>query len=318
MKGFYFLRQGVREMKDPFVFLCPEVTRNDAHILMEWLQDAEVRRFLSDHQSVSAAIGQVLERVGLPVVTHLFNQNGRFFMVCNKQHRRVGFVRLAVRSTETEMVIAIGRRSNWGKRLGTAAIRETLKTAFFEMRSLRVVAKIHHENLRSVHAFAAAGFRIEYETEMLKSFAITMREYLDFLRAHPVVSETIYITEIDHERLTALLSRGIPPGDARAEALDRELSRACVLEPEDLPDNVVTMNSRVLLHVDGEEEEAWLAYPQDAGRAEDALSVLSSVGTAILGYEEGDRIEWEVSSGCTVIQIEKILYQPEAAGHYHL
>jgi regulator of nucleoside diphosphate kinase len=45
---------------------------------------------------------------------------------------------------------------------------------------------------------------------------------------------------------------------------------------------------------------------------------LSPIGTAIIGYGEGDNIEWEVPNGRTEILIKKILYQPEAAGDYHL
>ena len=40
------------------------------------------------------------------------------------------------------------------------------------------------------------------------------------------------------------------------------------------------------------------------------------LGVAILGYRVGDEFEWEVPSGKRHLRIEKILYQPEAAGHY--
>jgi regulator of nucleoside diphosphate kinase len=45
---------------------------------------------------------------------------------------------------------------------------------------------------------------------------------------------------------------------------------------------------------------------------------MSPIGTAILGYKEGDRITWEIPSGTIEIFIKKIIYQPEAAGGYHL
>ena len=57
---------------------------------------------------------------------------------------------------------------------------------------------------------------------------------------------------------------------------------------------------------------------EDTNLNEMKVSVFSPIGTAILGYREGSTIEWEVPSGTSTIIIKKILYQPEAAGEYHL
>jgi len=39
---------------------------------------------------------------------------------------------------------------------------------------------------------------------------------------------------------------------------------------------------------------------------------------ALLGYRKGDMIEWPVPSGVKKITVDEIIYQPEAAGDYHL
>ena len=62
--------------------------------------------------------------------------------------------------------------------------------------------------------------------------------------------------------------------------------------------------------------EVTLVFPADADIDAGKLSVLSPVGTALLGYAEGDTVEWEVPAGKRRIRIEKILYQPEAAGDF--
>ncbi|RZA33202.1 MAG: GNAT family N-acetyltransferase, partial [Lysobacteraceae bacterium] len=67
-------------MNRPFVSLCPEITRADALILIDWLEDECVTRHLSDSRHVSRFVEQVIGRVQLPILTHLFNQGGRFFM----------------------------------------------------------------------------------------------------------------------------------------------------------------------------------------------------------------------------------------------
>ena len=66
-------------MNTPFVSLCPEITRTNALTLMDWLEDEDVTRFLSDSRHVSRLIEQVIGRVQLPILTHLFNRGGRFF-----------------------------------------------------------------------------------------------------------------------------------------------------------------------------------------------------------------------------------------------
>jgi len=306
-------------MKEPFISLCSEITRENALTLIRWLEDGDVRKYLSDTHTVSADIAQVLDRVNLPILTHLFNKNCRFYMVYNKHHAPVGFVRLVIKSDETEMVIVIGDQNNWGKRLGTSAIRESLKIAFFQLRSPRVVAKIHKENQRSIRAFIHAGFRIKHETPTLHVFHITMEEYLKLVQER--ATDEIYVTQVDKARIRRLIDdilHGETKTDKSVLALDREINRAKIVDINCISPKVVTMNSKALLHINGEEVEVSLVYPHEADRAGKRVSVLSPIGTAILGYSEGDDIEWETPSGVAAIKINTILYQPEAAGHYHL
>ena len=79
------------------------------------------------------------------------------------------------------------------------------------------------------------------------------------------------------------------------------------------------MNSKVVLRdVDTSAEMTYsLVFPKNADVDAGAISILAPVGTAILGYREGDVIEWPVPSGMRRIRIEEILYQPEAAGDFH-
>ena len=308
-------------MKDPSIFLCPEITRENALTLMEWLQDEDVRKFLSDSHDVSAHIEQTVNRVNLPVLTHLFNQRGRFYMAQNKQKKPVGFVRLVKKGNETEIVVVIGDHKSWGKRLGTITIRESLKIAFFELRSEKVIAKIHNGNIRSIRAFISANFKIEQESPVMKTLTLTMDAYLESIKARTLVPSEIYITEIDRDRLKKMIDNELNFGNQPNKTvsdLKSEIERAKIVRPQLLPQNVITMNSRALLRLDQKEMEVSLVYPKDAGHSNDKLSVLNPVGTAILGYNEGQKILWEVPSGITEIYIQKVLYQPEAAGDYHL
>ena len=306
-------------MKEPFIILCSEISRSNAQSLMRWLRDDEVRKYLSDTHDVSEDIARVLDRVHLPVLTHLFNQNGRFYIVRDRHNAEVGFVRLITKSTETEIVIVIGDKHNWGRRLGSSAIRESLRLVFFEWRSPRVVANIRRENRRSIRAFENAGFKLIRETPEMLRFAITMEEYLALLRRERNCSSNICMTRLDQDRLRALID-GYGGGPAECDmltALGRELDRAAVVDPTLLPSDVVSMNSRVQLSIDGAESEVSLVYPTDGGGA-GGLSILSPVGVAIIGCSEGEDIRWELPTGSATISVDKIMYQPEAAGDYHL
>ena len=303
-------------MNTPFVSLCPEITRTNALTLMDWLEDEEVTRFLSDSCNVSRLIEQVIGRVQLPILTHLFNQGGRFFMAYDRHDVPVGFVRLVKMGPDCEMVLVIGDRDNWGRKLGASAIREGMKLAFFEMRAERLIAKIHPENVRSLNAFLRSGFLPDSETPAMKSLVMSSARYLRLLRERPAVhAADIYITEIDKTRLRNLID--LEQGSHIFE-LEHEVERAIVVEPRKVAEDVITMNSRALLQVDDEEVEVALVYPEDADDRAGKLSIFSGIGTAILGYKEGDAFSWRIPNRTCHIRIGKVLYQPEAAGDFHL
>jgi regulator of nucleoside diphosphate kinase len=57
---------------------------------------------------------------------------------------------------------------------------------------------------------------------------------------------------------------------------------------------------------------------EDADVEQDKISVLAPIGTAMLGYRQGDSFEWKVPEGVRRFKVEEILYQPERSGDYHL
>ncbi len=134
----------------------------------------------------------------------------------------------------------------------------------------------------------------------------------------------IQITENDLRRLENLLEASAEqPADrdrGHLHELEEELSRATVVSPQQIPSGVVTMNSRVrIVDVDsGEESVLTLVFPRQADIDAGRISILSPVGTALLGYHVGDTIEWPVPAGMRRIRIEEVLYQPEASGDFHL
>lgn len=135
-------------------------------------------------------------------------------------------------------------------------------------------------------------------------------------------SKRIVMTRQDMDRLRLVVNDAIISGRSRHEldGLVGELDRALIVAPEEVPNDVVTMNSKMRL-VDaatGDTMEMSLVFPEDADPAGGTVSILAPVGTAIIGYSEGDSIEWPTPSGVRTYKIEKVLFQPEAAGEWEL
>ncbi|QRN95023.1 nucleoside diphosphate kinase regulator [Archangium violaceum] len=127
----------------------------------------------------------------------------------------------------------------------------------------------------------------------------------------------IVVTSTDMERLRTLIDT--TAGD-QADALDAELLRAEVVEPTQVPPDVVTMNSRVVYRDEDTHEtrEVTLSYPKDASLQEGRVSVLAPVGAALLGLSVGQEIEWEIPGGkLKRLRILSVTYQPQSAGHAH-
>lgn len=307
-------------MDKPSIQLSPEITRRDAFAMIDWLRDDEVTRYLADSRSVSRDIEQVVNRVNLPTLTHLFSHGGRFFMVCDERNVPVGFVRLVRSGVDYEMVIVIGDRQNWGRKLGTSTILLSVQTAFLELRAERLTARIHPQNVWSLRAFRNCGFRIESDTGQMMTFSLTRDQFLELPRNMRPTTQDIHMSRVDRNRLRKLIAaaRKRDGADERAlNSLALEIERAKVLAPRELSSDVITMNSRARLRLDDEPMEVTLVYPRKADGSR-KLSVFSEVGIAVLGYREGDLVHWPGSGGDIRIQIEQVLYQPEAAGDFHL
>ncbi len=310
-------------MNRPLIRLSPEITRANALAMMDWLKDPEVTRYLSDSRHVSRDIERVVNRVHLPTLTHLFNQGGRFFMVHDGQRDMpIGFVRLVTAGPDHEMVIVIGERSNWGRKLGTSTLQLGLKAAFLELRASRLIARIHPGNVWSIRAFRNCGFELHGESPTLLTFVLARERYLALPRHIAATAPEVRITQLDRERLRKLIAAAQRRDNADQQVLTSlatEIDRAIVVPPQQVAPDVITMNSRARLRVnDGPAAEISVVYPAEADRRAGRLSVFSPVGTAVLGFREGDRVDWLGPEGPLTIQIEKVVYQPEAAGDFHL
>jgi regulator of nucleoside diphosphate kinase len=128
----------------------------------------------------------------------------------------------------------------------------------------------------------------------------------------------IIVTARDHAELSSVIavtSKVSPRVKWELRFLENELKRARIVAPEEVPPDVITINTRAEL-VDletGERMEFTLVLPADADINDGKISVLVPLGTAMLGCRVGDEFVWHVPHGLRRLKVIKLLFQPEAS-----
>lgn len=117
------------------------------------------------------------------------------------------------------------------------------------------------------------------------------------------LDHSITISEDDFSRLHVFR------GHAQLAA---ELDNAIVVKPDRIPPDVVTMNSRVRFEdrSSGEIRDVTIVFPKDADGSAGRVSVLATVGMALLGVAVGRSITWPFPDGTTrELHVLKLIYQ---------
>ncbi|QJQ96277.1 MULTISPECIES: nucleoside diphosphate kinase regulator [Halomonadaceae] len=131
---------------------------------------------------------------------------------------------------------------------------------------------------------------------------------------------TIVINRLDAERLQRLIDAATDKDQEVAEVLERELERGEIVDPEEMPADVVTMNSQVQFTDLTREKQLirTLVYPRSLADTPDGLSVMAPIGAALLGLREGDVIDWALPGGSPArLRIDAVLWQPEREKQFH-
>lgn len=128
----------------------------------------------------------------------------------------------------------------------------------------------------------------------------------------------LLITDQDYERLALLVQHAETKSSA---SLEEELARAKVVSQKEIPNDVVTMNSKIkFIDLDSKKiSEITLVYPKDADVTKNRVSILAPVGIALIGLRKGQFIDWPMPNGQSRrLQVTEILYQPESSGNWDL
>jgi len=131
----------------------------------------------------------------------------------------------------------------------------------------------------------------------------------------------IKITELDHVRLTKVLLLARDRNDIDVKNISDlafEINRAEKIDSKNISPKTVTMNSVVKLLNEETKNQIIIkiVYPDQADFKKGFVSILSPLGTALLGYEKGDKILFNAPKGKVKMVIQDIKYQPESNGDY--
>lgn len=130
-------------------------------------------------------------------------------------------------------------------------------------------------------------------------------------------TRNIIVSSNDRDRLFKLIDSARLDPRVPSQSLDLlagELARAKIVKPDDLPHDVVAMNSTVWFRdLENDEIECYtLVFPPDADVMNNRISVLAPVGTALLGYGLDDIVVWPVPSGNCRLKIIHVAQQGAA------
>lgn len=131
----------------------------------------------------------------------------------------------------------------------------------------------------------------------------------------------VMISRADQQRLQRIIHalRASMPGGGHwrlpLNALEQRIMHSETVDDAAIPPAVVTMNSTVSLREIGNEGRSdVLTLVFDADPFGGSVSVLTPLGIALLGARVGDVVEWSTRRGLRRAVIERIVFQPEAAG----
>lgn len=120
--------------------------------------------------------------------------------------------------------------------------------------------------------------------------------------------EPLIILENDLDLLKKHCKNGNLSDFNRAK-LSNELANAKVIKSDDLPEDVVCVNSEIeFKEVDSGQRFAFhIVPPNEANIREMKMSVFAPLSIALLGYRKGARVEWEMPAGLKTFEILKVI-----------
>jgi len=94
-----------------------------------------------------------------------------------------------------------------------------------------------------------------------------------------------------------------------AEDLRIELKKAKLVNKDDFPHDIVRLNSKVRIKAEDNDKvmELMLVTPDKADIKQKMISVMAPVGTALIGFRQGEKVKWQVPAGKKTFTIMEVI-----------
>lgn len=125
------------------------------------------------------------------------------------------------------------------------------------------------------------------------------------------INSQLVLRKDDYKLLISYLNGGYGKTafDRRnAEDLHAELKKAKLVNKDDFPVDVVRLNSRVRIKAEDKDEvmELMLVTPDKADIKEKRISIMAPIGTALIGFRQGQKVKWQVPAGKRTFTIVEV------------
>lgn len=126
------------------------------------------------------------------------------------------------------------------------------------------------------------------------------------------IKKQLVLRKDDYEIMLAYLRGGFGRTSfdrQNAQELEAELRKARLVNKEDFPGDVVRLNSKVKIMEDNNEKVMvlTLVIPEKADITAKKISVMAPIGTALIGFRQGEKVEWNVPSGKKTFTIVEVM-----------
>jgi regulator of nucleoside diphosphate kinase len=128
-------------------------------------------------------------------------------------------------------------------------------------------------------------------------------------------NKRLVLTQTDFSRLTNLINHEKEVYKRRQDNLQKmldELKKAIIVTPDEIDNNVVTINSVVKFTdlITNMNIQLKIVYPKNANINKKYVSILSPIGTALLGCKKGETVDRHIAGSKKRYFINEVIYQP--------
>ena len=129
------------------------------------------------------------------------------------------------------------------------------------------------------------------------------------------INNQLVLRKDDYKLLISYLNGGsskVAFDRRNAEGLQAELKKAKLVNKDDFPEDVVRLNSKVRIKAQDKDEvmELMLVTPDKADIKEKRISIMAPIGTALIGFRQGQKVKWQVPAGKRTFTILEVFNEP--------